>query len=195
MTHDRLHSIHPALRFGVIALWMLSLMSVGVSPLYYITTSIAAPAVAGASQEVAHDVLQDVSNDPECFSGCRMQASQSDGHGHKQSVTVRLTLNPFLAKVGALQSKSPDCGPLENDGGMKSSAPHSSPVVLWLVGASASGAVSSSHWTRTYYLEESDELFKHTTSISHIPAGAIHAEHPNQRFAATLLGQKPSGVS
>jgi len=170
---------------------MLSLMSVGVSPLYYITTSIAVSTASVTSQDVSHDD----SNDPECFSGSKLQASHSDGPGHNQAVTVRLTLNPFIAKAGALQSKAFGYAPPESDGGMKSSAPHSSPVILWLVGASASATVSSSHWARAYYLKESDETFKHTASVFHFPPGAIHAEHPNQRFVATLLGQKPSGVS
>jgi len=162
---------------------MLSLVCAGVSPLYYITTSVSAPGEPAVSQESANPV------------GGEQNASQGKAYDTNSSVTVRLTLNPFVAETSVANAKRFDVGPLENDGGMKSSAPHSSPVVLWLVSASASGTVASSHWTRTYHLEKSRGTLQRSSAVSFIPTGAIHAEHPKQRLAATLLGQKPSGVS
>ncbi len=173
MLRHKLHTNYAPLRIAIIAVWILSLATVGVSPLYYVSTSSSSSAVAESQTD--------------SVTGNQIENGSENQRG---AVALRLTYNPFVVD-------SPN-GLFDSDGGMTHNEPVGSPVVLWLVSAGASLTISSSNSTkviRTSHLSTIADIQNQHSATGVFTATPITAEHPTKRFAATLVGQKPSGVS
>jgi hypothetical protein len=180
MTHRRIHNLYSPLRFSIVALWILSLVGVGASPLYYVTTSTASKATASATA-----VSESAAPGTQC--------SSESNPEKRNSLSLKFTHNPFATAAinsNVLQGNLPD-----PDGGMTHNPPSGSPVTLWLVSASASVTVGSSNLTRFHDQSDAADLHTRRPSTGVLTAASNHPEHPAKRFAATILGHKPSGVS
>ncbi len=195
MLRHQLHTRYASLRVSIVVLWMLSLVTVGISPLYYVSTSSSTSSETADASSSRHD------SEAERESGL-----SPENHAKKQpnitrgAVALRFTHNPFVVeslspRVNSADSDSLVCNPLENDGGMTHKAPSGSPVVLWLVDAGVSGTVGLSKLIRIPRQTAVADIQTGRPATGAITGASIYAEHPTKRFAATLLGQKPSGVS
>ncbi len=178
MISQRIQSPLSPLRLSVIALWIFSLVGAGASPLYYVSTpdSPVASVVGHPAKSNTHETNTD----------------------RRNSLSLRFTHNPFTPSTiqsNDLTANTTEGDPLAQDGGMTHNPPGGSPVTLWLVSASANGTVSSSNSTRFHDQSDAADIHTRRPSTITIAATSIHPEHPAKRFAATLLGHKPSGVS